>query len=156
MSETTHKRENVPDILKEEYFHLQQGVEKYDSHLITVKQWSVTLSMAGIGAAFIEGKAIVLLLASGSAFLFWIIDALWKSFQNANYYRLNHIDRYLNGEEYRDFKYPFITASWGRGHKKGPSILKIMFWSQVYLPHAPVVILGVILWVIDSWITIVG
>ena len=112
--------------------------------------------MAAIGAAFIEEKAVILLLSSGSAFLFWVIDALWKSFQNANYYRLDRIERYLNGEEFRDFRYPYITSSWGRGHKKGPGILKIMFWSQVYLPHAPIVVLGLALWIMNFWQTLIG
>lgn len=147
-------RENPPELLKDEYFHLQEAVEKYDSHLLTIKQWSVTLSMAGIGTAFLKEDARILLLAAGSALLFWVIDGLWKQFQNVNYYRLRIIERFLNGEEFEDFRYPYITSSWGRGMKKGPGLGKVMLWSQVYLPHAAVVLLGVGLWLVGLFVPI--
>lgn len=48
--------------MKEEYFHLNEIVEDFDQKALTIKAWSVTLSMAGIGVAFTQKAAS---LASG-------------------------------------------------------------------------------------------
>jgi len=73
------------DLLKEEYFHLQDTVEDFDQKALTIKAWSVTLSMAGFGVAFTKSAPSILLLAALASLLFWVTEALWKSFQRAYY-----------------------------------------------------------------------
>ena len=59
-------------LLKEEYFHLQRTVEDFDQRALTIKSWSVTTSMAGIAAGFLQDKVLVLcLLSSLASLLFW-------------------------------------------------------------------------------------
>ncbi|MDH5571497.1 MAG: hypothetical protein OEY89_07010 [Gammaproteobacteria bacterium] len=136
------------DFLKEEYFHLQSTVESFDERSLTVKSWSVTISMAGIGIAFIEKIPFLFLLAAASSLLFWIIETIWKTFQQAFYYRLTNIEKYLNGIKFDDFRYPYITSSWGKGWKS-VSFIKVFFWPHVLLPHLIIIIAGITLWLIN-------
>ena len=137
------------DFLQQEYFHLQDTVESFDEKSLTIKAWSVTLSMAGIGAAFTAKIELLLLLSAGASFLFWLIDTSWKTFQQANYHRLKIIEKYMNGKiSNEDFRCPDITGAWSVGWRK-TSFIKVMFWHHVLLPHALVVITGICLWVIN-------
>lgn len=147
------KRPEIPAVLKDEYFHLQNSVEKYDQHILTVKQWSVTVSIASISTGFAQHNRWIVLVGALSSGMFWLIDGLWKQFQNANYYRLRNIEAYINNakEEHSDFRYPYITTSWGTGKKKGRSLYKILLWSQVLLPHAPISVAGITTFFLDFY-----
>jgi len=137
------------EFLQQEYFHLQNTVESFDEKSLTIKAWSVTLSMAGIGLAFTEKIDLLLLLSAGSSFLFWIIEALWKTFQQANYHRLRTIERYMNGKiADEDFRIPDITGAWSVGWHN-TQFTKVMFWPHVFLPHLIVIVAGLVLWGIN-------
>lgn len=41
------------DTLKEEYFHTQKVFEEFDSKALTIKAWSITFSMAAMGASYL-------------------------------------------------------------------------------------------------------
>jgi hypothetical protein len=137
-----------PEFLKQEYFHLQKTIEDFDQKSLTIKAWSVTLSMAGIGAAFSQKVPVILLLAAGSALLFWIIEAFWKSFQLAYLYRIRAIEAYTRGENSNDFTVPDITRTWGIGWRKY-SVKTILWWPHVCLPHIVIVVSGPILWAVN-------
>lgn len=137
------------EFLRQEYFHLQDTVESFDEKSLTIKAWSVTLSMAGIGAAFTAKVDILLLLSAGSSLLFWLIETSWKTFQQANYYRLRKIESYMKGKiDASDFRVPDITGGWSVGWRK-TNFLKIMFWHHVFLPHGIIVLTGLVLWLIN-------
>jgi len=137
------------DFIKQEYFHLQDTVESFDEKSLTIKAWSVTLSMAGIGAAFTATVDLLLLLSAGSSLLFWLIEGSWKTFQQANYHRIREIEKFMNDEVSEDsFKAPNITGAWSVGWRN-ISLLKVMVWPHVFLPHAIVAATGVILWLIN-------
>ena len=55
--------------LKEEYLRLHDIVEDFDQKALTIKAWSVTLAMAGVGAAFTQKVAVLLLLAGVASML---------------------------------------------------------------------------------------
>ena len=137
------------EFLQQEYFHLQDTVESFDEKSLTIKAWSVTLSMAGIGAAFTTKVELLLLLSAGASLLFWLIETSWKTFQQANYYRLRKIEAYMRGKiPSEDFRVPDITGAWSVGWRK-TSFLKVMFWPHVFMPHALVTIVGICLWLIN-------
>lgn len=142
------------DFIKEEYFKLHDIVVGFDEKVITIKSWSVTTSMAGVAAAFIEKRSELLLLASVASLLFWIIEALWKSFQRAHYRRIRQIEQYLSptSPSKKPFHYPRITSSWHYSWSKDKSntFLRILFsMPHVYLPHAAVMIGGILLWLLN-------
>jgi len=143
------------EFLRQEYFHLQDTVESFDEKSLTIKAWSVTLSMAGIGAAFTAEVELLLLLSAGASMLFWLIDTSWKTFQQANYYRIREIENYMKGDiPEEEFNTPAITTAWSAGWRK-TNFLKIMFWHHVFLPHALVVIVGTSLWIADLFYTVI-
>jgi len=143
------------EFLRQEYFHLQDTVESFDEKSLTIKAWSVTLSMAGIGAAFTAKVELLLLLSAGASLLFWLIDTSWKTFQQANYYRIREIEKYMKGKvPDEEFNTPNITTAWSVGWRK-THFLKIMFWHHVFLPHALVVTVGSSLWIVDLFYPVV-
>jgi hypothetical protein len=135
------------DLLKEEYFRLHKTVEVFDQRALTIKAWSVTLSMAGIGAAFTQKTPMLLLLAAASSLLFWITEAIWKSFQQAFYERILEIESY-----YVNSVSPVIhlqiTKSWSKAWHRDRvrTLWRIMYWPHVQLPHSVIVVGGPLLW----------
>ena len=143
------------EFLREEYFHLQNTIESFDEKALTIKAWSVTLSMAGIGVAFTAKVPLLLLLSAGASLLFWLVEGSWKTFQQANYYRLKKIEDYMQGKiPAEGFRVPDITGAWSVGWRE-VNLWKVMSWSHVLLPHAIVVIAGVVLWVANFYLPIV-
>lgn len=142
------------DILKEEYFHLQNTIESFDQKALSIKGWSVTLSMAGIGLAFTQSvfPKYILLLAAFASLLFWIIEASWKVFQNSHYKRVEEIEEIFQNETFDDAKAKLsIYKSWDEEHKNFKNslkYLKILFWPHVCLPHVVVIIAGITLFFI--------
>lgn len=137
------------ELLKEEYFHLQKVVEDFDSKSLTIKSWSVTLSMAGVGAAYLQEKPVILLLAALSGFLFWVVEALWKTFQYAFYNRIYDIEKYYAGE-LDEIDTPRISHTWLKSWHAGGTrrTLNIMIWPHVFIPHAIVFVGGIALYLL--------
>ena len=142
------------EFVRSEYFHLQKTVEDFDQRALGIKGWSVTVSMAGLVAAFTEKEPLILLLAAASAIMFWIIEAYWKRFQLAYFFRIRQIEAYMKGDDVGTFTTPHITGSWGIGYSQY-SILNIMWWTQVYLPHLVIAIAGFLLWIINLFLPII-
>lgn len=137
-------------LLKEEYFHLNKVVQDFDQKALTIKAWSVTLSMAGMGAAFTQKAAILLLLGGFASVLFWITETLWKSFQQAHYTRIREIEScFASGtSETKPFQ---IGASWYQAWRQDRwrKLFRISFWPHVCLPHAIVAISGPSMWLLN-------
>lgn len=60
--------EHQENLLKEEYFFLQQAYEDFDRRALLIKGWSVTLSLGGIVIGF-QKRSIQILILSGIASL---------------------------------------------------------------------------------------
>jgi len=127
-------------LLKDEYFHLQRTVEDFDQRALTIKSWSVTTSMAGIAAGFLQDKVIVLcLLSSLASLLFWLIETLWKVFQQCYYTRIREIERAPSPVRPLQILHSWFET-WQTYHLA--KFLKVMFLPQVALPHVIVVLGG--------------
>ena len=139
---------DLRELLSREYIRLQQTVEDFDSKALTIKAWSVTFSAAAIIAAYVERVPVALIVASGSAVVFWMIEAIWKVHQQAFYQRLKDIERYF-AEPTRTIV-PFqISEGWNRSwNHRGRSnyALTVMWWSSVFLPHAVVAVASLALY----------
>jgi hypothetical protein len=133
------------DFLRQEYFHLQNSVEDFDKRSLTIKSWSVTSSLAAIGFALKEERPVLLLVGSASALLFWVIEAIWKSYQQAHYPRIRAIEDFMRGGSSTELSSPSIMRSWSKSWRWN-SFIPIMVWGGVCLPHIAVVIVGLLLW----------
>jgi uncharacterized membrane protein len=140
-------------LLQEEYFHLHRTVEDFDQRALTIKSWSVTTSMAGIAAGFLQNEiAVLCLLAALASLLFWLIEALWKVFQQCYYTRIRAIERVTRDPQSTERPLQILT-SWFKTWESYNSrkILGVMFLPQVALPHVIIVAggLGICIWQIS-------
>jgi len=137
-----------PGFLQEEYFHCQKTIDSLDQKAITIKAWSVTSSMVGIGAAYTAKIPELFILSSGTALLFWLIEALWKTFQSMYISRADEIESYCRGRGMANFSCPGISRTFRYYWHKSAyrRLLDIIFWPHVYLPYAPVVLAGIVLY----------
>jgi hypothetical protein len=78
--------------LEKEYYALFDIVNKFDDRLITVKGWSVTLSLAALGSGFQFQHYGLFLVACLSGIGFWMIDAVMKRHQMRYYARMREIE----------------------------------------------------------------
>lgn len=135
-------------LLKDEYFKLQDIVESFDARALQIKGWSVTLSLAGLVAAFANKDAeparmLIIMLAVMSAICFWLIEFLWKCHQWALLSRVEEIEAAMRGEN--DTLVPLQISTSFRANR-GQVLLSraSMFVAPaVCLPHLLIVILGI-------------
>jgi hypothetical protein len=136
---------------KEEYFYLQKTIEDFDSRLLTLKSWSITFSLAGIGGAFAGRSAAVFLVAGGAALLFWMLEVLWKSFQVAHQWRVTDLEK-LFRDETASLPPLQITTTWNKSYS-GLTLRKkigLALWPNVWIPHIPIAALSVLLFVLTE------
>lgn len=145
------KDETLISLLKEEYFFLHNRVEHLDQIGVKVKQWGVTVGLSGIGIAYWKVTPMLLIVSVLSAFIFWIMEASWKSYQLANFTRIIEIESFFSGID--DAIFPLQSnQKWkeGMGIYSGLNgifnFLKIAFYKSVMLPHVLTAAIGVILW----------
>ncbi|MGY1606566.1 MULTISPECIES: hypothetical protein [unclassified Geodermatophilus] len=164
--------------LREEYKALVRIVSEFDGRLVTVKGWSVTLSLAALGLGFQQEHYALFGLAAASALGFWFIDATMKRHQVRYYSRMRDIEvlaHRLAEDEAADpssplgpgaasFSSPRIDWYWGftgdgdderleppRRRSAGDvaRLLHRVPWTgHVLLPHAVAVVLGLVLFVL--------
>jgi hypothetical protein len=141
-TEVSLPKRDGSDLVREEYFFLQNTINDFQTQSLEIKKLSIGLSA---GVAFLKGLTNISLELSvgGICFLalgFWVLDWLWKEFQRDHYPRISEIERDL-GERY-DIA-PRILASW-----KNTSALYLkprrfefqsLIWLQVCLPHVLIV-----------------
>jgi hypothetical protein len=135
--------------LQAEYLHLQKTIEDFDSRALTIKAWSVSFGLAAIGGAFASHASAVFLIAAAGASLFWYLETTWKVFQMAYYSRSEAIERHFRTNE--KLSAPFqIAASWHRSWRRtSPAEVRwVAIWPHVALPHAFVLGLGLLLFVL--------
>ena len=135
------------EFLKSEYFQLQSVIEGFDKKALTVKAWSVTFSMAAVGSAFAVDSAAILIVASGSAIIFWFLEGQWKSFQYAYYKRSRKIEDFF-ALKIKTLTPLQIGKSWYDHWREGglSRLYRIMCWPHVALPHVVVLFVGLVLY----------
>lgn len=135
--------------LQAEYLQLQKTIEDFDARALTIKAWSITFSLVAVASAFVSHAAIICLVASASALLFWLIEGTWKRFQYAYYKRSRTIEAHFRGEVRLEFAFQ-IGTSWSKAWNEGgvSQLFRILLWPQVALPHVVVAALGLALYVL--------
>ena len=79
-------------LLRDEYLLLQNFYEGFDTRIITIKGWSATVGMAAIGGGFYQTHYLWLFAAAASL-IFWLVEALWKSFQYMYSPRIQQLEK---------------------------------------------------------------
>ncbi len=140
----------IDSALQAEYFHLQTVIEDFDSKAIGIKAWSISFSLAAIVGAFAGKSSLVLFVAFISTLLFWLLEAIWKSFQLGYYERSATIERHFNGEQTLDAPFQIGNAWFRHWHAGGSRAwAKLLLWPHVALPHAVVALIGGLLFLLS-------
>ncbi|MFC8681939.1 hypothetical protein ACFT30_10485 [Microbacterium ureisolvens] len=167
--------DRLHDDLQSEYFRIVGIIEGFDQRLLTIKSWGVTFALATLGFGFQQGHYGLFLVAAAAALAFWLIEGSVKLHQMRYYPRMGDIE-VISYELWREntpsgpassplIDWSFFTA-WPRlrgGKSKGdprrPRPWKeindqpgrnrwVLFYPHVALPHAIVVVLGLVLFVV--------
>jgi hypothetical protein len=136
--------------LKDEYLLLQKFYEDYDARVITIKGWSATIGMAAIGAGFYQSR-FLWLFAAGAALVFWVLEALWKSFQYLYTPRIIVIEEAFRTNSFAHVA-PFqVYSSWfAQFGESGLHVTRNMFGGIVAFPHAVTLVAGLALFVAEA------
>jgi len=87
-----HDASALREDLVKEYFAVLDVVGSFDGRVMTVKGWSVTLSLAGLGLGFQQGHYALFALAAATALAFWFIEGQMKTQQWRYYSRMRDIE----------------------------------------------------------------
>jgi hypothetical protein len=135
------------EFLKDEYLLLQGFYEDFDRRALMVKGWSVTVAIAGLAVGFEKGIPAIWALAGVAALMFWIIDGKWRMYQYANRKRIKEIEAHFRHESRNDIIPLQAFERWWSGYEE-QSLLKVVFYPVVMLPHILAVVLSAILIVV--------
>jgi hypothetical protein len=97
--------------LSKEYYAILDVVSKYDGWLLTIKGWSVTLSLAALGLGFQQRHVALFAMSAVTGAAFWYLDGLMKGYQYRYYVRMREI-------EYTAYLINSVPLGGKYGHKK--------------------------------------
>lgn len=133
----------------QEYYWIQDRNEQYEGRRYEVKSWSITSSGVAFATAIMQKAPSLLLIAAVGAFVFWFIEASLRWSQHINADRGRIIEQHLReGAEMHPA--PAFYRHRGEGQtkpfKRLPGIFRSLPYVSVVLPHALIVIAGLLLY----------
>ena len=133
------------DLLKDEYVMLQNFYEDIDAKGLNIKNWSISVALASIGAGFIYHRNIFL-LGCGTAIMFWILEAYWRGL---SYFvvRIRDIESaFANKKEEKETPLQ-VYSTWERAFDKSKNqTLRYMFKFSSMLPHVAIILINLLLY----------
>jgi|ERR1700726_767113 len=135
-------------LLKDEYLLLQKFYEDFDSRLMAIKGWSATIGLAAIGAGFYQSR-FLWLFAAGAAVVFWILEALWKSFQYMYAPRIAELEEAFRTGSFTMAPLQIYTSWFEAFESDGFQLLARMRMGIVLFPHIVTLIAGVVLFLLE-------
>jgi hypothetical protein len=108
------------DLLKQEYFFLQNTIEDYNKQIWVIKALGIT-GTGGVLALMLQQKpnaSAIAIIGCSIPIFFWILESQWKHFQRGFYPRVYDIEFLLTNTQ--GFKTPGIYSSWTHTHKRTP------------------------------------
>ncbi|MBD1872115.1 hypothetical protein H6F75_01345 [Nodosilinea sp. FACHB-131] len=106
------------NLLKEEYFFIQNIIEDYNKQIWVIKALGITGTGALLGLALQQKQNLFALIGCAIPIFFWILESQWKHFQRGFYPRVVELETILlNGHQLRG---PAIYTVWSRSFKRAP------------------------------------
>jgi hypothetical protein len=140
------------DLIKQEYFKLQDFYEDFDKRIQGIKGWSITIALAAIAAGLNYKNEYLGLFASITSIIFWIIETIWKIFQYHYKPRIEEIESKIKLNDINSIIPLQIYSSWFDSFRKGNfEFKKVAFLAIVFIPHLPVCILGFIFFICQHY-----
>lgn len=146
------EKTNYPGLLKDEYVMLQQFYEDIDEKGLNIKNWSVTVALATIGAGLVYNRHI-LLLTCAAALMFWVLEGYWRGLSYFFVVRIKQIEKAF-AEHKEEEEIPLqVYSAWGKAFdKEKDQTLRYMFKFNAMLPHVAIAIVSLLLYFFGSMI----
>ena len=137
-------------LLRDEYLLLQNFYEGFDTRIITIKGWSATVGMAAIGGGFYQTHYLWMFAAAASL-IFWLVEALWKSFQYMYSPRIQQLEKAFASGEFAGIA-PSRSTHHGLRHFRSEASASLKtFVSQSWLSRISITLTaGIILFVLHA------
>lgn len=133
-------------MLKDEYVMLQQFYEDIDEKGLNIKNWSVTVALATIGAGLLYHKNI-LLLTCAAAIMFWILEGYWRGLSYFFVVRIKDIEKIFARGNPEDETPLQVYSTWEKAYaKKGDRTIHYMLKFSSMLPHVAIALVSLLLY----------
>jgi hypothetical protein len=134
-------------IAMDEYSRANDIIHKFDEINFKVKSWSITLGTIAIGAAYSQGKPKILLIGSIGILLFWLTEALFKSYQRVFIERMSEIEHSFK-QHLNNYDGPEVATKFRSTYLHRYHVLKDIWENamrlNVLLPHLVILVLCVV------------
>jgi|SRR5208283_1156505 len=138
-------------LLKDEYLLLQKFYEDFDGRIVTIKGWSATVGLAALGGGFYQSR-FLWLFASGAAAIFWLVEALWKSFQYMYAPRIQELEKAFATDSFENVAPLQVYSSWFKQlQKSGIGLFGNLRLGIVAFPHFVTMIVGITLFCLQAF-----
>jgi hypothetical protein len=139
-----------PGLLKDEYVMLQQFYEDIDEKGLNIKNWSVTVALATIGAGLVYNRNI-LLLTFAAAIMFWVLEGYWRGLSYFFVVRIKEIEKaFAEGREAQEVPLQ-VYSTWGKAYDtEKDQTLRYMFKFSAMLPHVAIAVISLLLYFFSS------
>lgn len=140
-------KNNYSGMLKDEYVMLQQFYEDIDEKGLNIKNWSVTVALATIGAGLVYHKNIFLLTCA-AAIMFWMLEGYWRGLSYFFVVRIKQIEKiFASGRAEQETPLQ-VYATWEEAYRqKGDRTLHYMLKFSSMLPHVAIALVSLLLYV---------
>jgi hypothetical protein len=117
---------------------------------LNIKNWSVTVALATIGAGLIYNRNI-LLLTCAAALMFWVLEGYWRGLSYFFVVRIREIEKaFAEGKEAQEVPLQ-VYSTWGKAFDKGKDqTLRYMFKFNAMLPHLAIAVVSLVLYFFGS------
>ena len=134
------------DLLQAEYVMLQGFYQDIDEKGLNIKNWSITVALASIGAGFFYHRNFFL-LSSLTALMFWVLEAYWRGLSYFFVVRIKDIERAFEDNR-QNKEIPLqVYSTWERAFEKnGGQTWRYMFKFSSLLPHTAIALVNILLY----------
>lgn len=125
---------------------LQHFYEDIDEKGLNIKNWSITVALASIGAGLFYDRN-VLWIACAAAFMFWVLEAYWRGLSYYFVVRIKDIEKAF-AEGRAETEVPLqVYSTWENAFKtKKDRTIRYMFKFSSVLPHVPIILISLFLY----------
>lgn len=105
------------EMLKQEYFFLQNTIEDYNKQIWVIKALGITGTGLVINQVLQQKQGLIAIVGCTIPLFFWILESQWKHFQRGFYPRVYEIEEIFRE---RGLCCPAIFRDWSRSLKRNP------------------------------------
>ena len=136
------------ELLNNEYTMLQQFYQDIDNRGLTIKGWSVTVSLAGIGAGLLY-SGWIFLGVMGAALLFWYLEGYWRGLSFFFSRRILAIEAAIREGTWKEMDPLQIYHAWDEAYQvSGDQTFRYMLKRPSLWPHVLVAIISLLLFIL--------